>query len=299
MKQRLITGTFIVLATVLAIVAKFLPYTIGDYVFDIFALTISIVSGFEMANIMQNMGKKVHKYLTTMFCVFNYIVLMICLELISFNYIVLIQIAALILYFFIVVICSALQNKGLSFKDNSKIAFNTILACIYPSFMFCLIVSINHIDSYVGIKNFSMLFIIAIFAITYFTDTFAYIVGRTVKGPKLAPKISPNKTISGSIGGLLGGVAAAMLLFLLASKTSWVVMLETYSLKWWHFLILGAVASAVGQCGDLFESALKRKAGIKDSGSLFPGHGGMLDRYDAMTFVSALVYVFLVIVLIV
>ena len=103
-------------------------------------------------------------------------------------------------------------------------------------------------------------------------------------------KISPNKTISGSVGGFLGGVAAAMLLFLIASKTSWNAMLVEHSIKWWHFLIMGGCGSIIGQCGDLFESALKRKAGIKDSGSLFPGHGGMLDRFDSMIFVSTFVY---------
>ena len=172
-----------------------------------------------------------------------------------------------------------------------------MIVCIYPGFLFCLMLLINHIDAYTGIVNLSMAFIIMIFAITYLTDTFAYLVGRTFKGPKLAPKISPNKTISGAVGGLLGGIAGSILVYLIIyNVNSWSVVLTQYSLAWWHFLIIGAVASVLGQCGDLFESKLKRIANIKDSGSIFPGHGGMLDRIDAMTFVTAFVFVSLIII---
>ena len=129
-----------------------------------------------------------------------------------------------------------------------------------------------------------------IFAITWLTDTFAYLVGRTFKGPKLAPKISPNKTISGAIGGLLGGIVGAMLVYALVYKVS--ALSEILSrLSWWHFLIIGVLGSAFGQIGDLFESKLKRNAGVKDSGNIFPGHGGMLDRIDAMIFISTFVYI--------
>ena len=299
MKQRLITGTFIVLATVLAVVAKLLPYSIGDYVFDIFALAIAIVAGFEMSNIMEKMGKKVNKYLTSMYGIFNYIILLICLKQVTFAWIILIEVCSLIAYFILVVISELILNKKDSFAEHINVALNTVVACIYPSLMFCTVVAINHADWYAGVKGFSMVFIITIFAVTYFTDTFAYLVGRTFKGPKLAPKISPNKTISGAIGGLLGGIGAAMLVYLLVCNvSSWSIMLEIHALRWWHFLILGTLASAIGQCGDLFESSLKRRAGIKDSGNLFPGHGGMLDRYDAMTFVSAFIFVFVLIILI-
>jgi len=299
MKQRLITGTFIVLATVLAIISKFLPYTIGDYVFDIFALIIAIVAGFEMSNIMDKMGKKVNKYLTSMYGIFNYIILLICLKQVSFEWIILIEVCSLIAYFVLVVISEFILNKKENFSHHLTVALNTVVACVYPSLMFCTITTINHSDWYAGVQGFSMVFIIAIFAITYFTDTFAYLVGRTFKGPKLAPKISPNKTISGAVGGLLGGIGAAMLVYLLVCNvSSWAIMLEIHSLSWWHFLIFGAIGSAVGQCGDLFESSLKRRAGIKDSGNLFPGHGGMLDRYDALTFVSAFIFVFLLVILI-
>ena len=297
MKQRLITGTFIVLATVLAIVAKFLPLGIGDYIFDIFALIIAIIASFEMTSIMEKMGKNTNKFMATMFPVFNYAILLASIKLVKFYWLVILEVLALIVYFIAILLIEAITNRE-GFKSIIKTCLNSILSCLYPAFMFCTILLINHSSVYVGVEHFSTAFLIMIFAITYFTDTFAYLVGRTLKGPKLAPKISPNKTISGSIGGLLGGVGASMLVYLLISKTGWCSILEICSLSWWHFMLLGAVSSVLGQCGDLFESALKRKAGIKDSGNLFPGHGGMLDRYDALTFVSTFVFVFIFFVLI-
>ena len=106
------------------------------------------------------------------------------------------------------------------------------------------------------------------------TDIFAYLVGRTLGGPKLAPRISPGKTWSGLCGGvvgagLTGGIAATALGagFGLAAT-------------------VGALLAVVGQGGDLFESALKRQAGVKDSGHLIPGHGGLLDRIDGLVFAA-------------
>ncbi len=110
-----------------------------------------------------------------------------------------------------------------------------------------------------------------VFFTVWATDIGAYAVGRTLKGPRLAPSISPNKTWSGFIGGL--GFAAIVALCLShplnASRPAQVVGIA-----------IGL--SLLGQGGDLFESAMKRRFGVKDSGNLIPGHGGMLDRIDAL-----------------
>ena len=169
---------------------------------------------------------------------------------------------------------------------------------MYPGFWFCLFLNINHIDIFIG-KYLSLILIILIVAITMLTDTFAYLVGSKLRGPKLAPSISPNKTISGAVGGLIGGMAGAMILY-------WVVTLipalnsviEMQGIVWWHFLIVGLIGSVLGQIGDLFESKIKRVANIKDSGNIFPGHGGMLDRIDAMIFVIIFVFIFISLIMI-
>lgn len=291
MKTRFITSIFIVLATALAVMSKLLPHNIGDYVFDIFIVSLTIVAAFEICNIMEKSNKKVNKMFTVFYSILNYVVALLCFNKLDFSLILIIEFIALLVYFGIVFIFEELKNRTTPHKENLKTALNTIISCIYPSFLFMLFVLINHIDSYAGIKYFSLMFITLSLAITWLTDTMAYLVGRTFKGPKLAPKISPNKTISGAIGGLLGGIGGAMLVFLLMTQVPVLsAILNMHCLAWWHFMIIGAIGSAAGQCGDLFESKLKRIANTKDSGAIFPGHGGMLDRIDALIFVVVVIF---------
>ncbi|WP_319519953.1 phosphatidate cytidylyltransferase [uncultured Martelella sp.] len=110
-----------------------------------------------------------------------------------------------------------------------------------------------------------------IFAVVWSTDIMAYFVGRTFGGPKLAPAISPGKTWSGAIGGTVFGVAAALGLCVAYGGRPSVLL-----------ALLSVVLSAVSQAGDLFESALKRRCGAKDSSHLIPGHGGVMDRVDGL-----------------
>jgi phosphatidate cytidylyltransferase len=104
------------------------------------------------------------------------------------------------------------------------------------------------------------------------SDITAYMAGRMLGGPRLAPSISPGKTWSGALGGLAGAVAAATLLAFLVQPPSSVTGL----------LVIAVVLGIVAQAGDLFESRVKRHFGVKDSGHIIPGHGGLLDRLDAL-----------------
>ena len=292
MKQRSITSFFIVLVVAIAVASKFLPYDIGDYVFDLFILCITVVAAFEMSHLIENCNKKVNKYLSSMYSIFNYIIFICCYKLLEFYYILLIEIAGLVVYFLLILITECIKNNARTFKENLIVSLNSILVCFYPGFLFCLFLNINHIDFYAGLDYFSIVFILLVFAITMLSDTFAYLVGRTLKGPKLAPSISPNKTISGSIGGLIGGIAGSMIVYALVYNiNSWQAILSMYNLTWWHFLIIGLIGSMVSQIGDLVESKIKRNANIKDSGNILPGHGGMLDRIDAMIFCVTFLYI--------
>ncbi len=252
-----------------------------------------------MCNLMEKSNKDVSKYLTSMYTIFNFIILICCLKVVDFIFIPLIEIASLLVYFVIIMFVECIKNRNkLTFSDSVKIAWNSIIACIYPGLLISSMLAINHIDFYAGIEGFSIVFIIMIFAITMLTDTFAYLIGMLIKGPKLAPTISPKKTISGSIGGLIGGIAGAMIMYAIVYNVdAWAGILNMYSLSWWHFLLVGLIGSVLGQIGDLFESKIKRVAGVKDSGKLMPGHGGMLDRIDALLFVSTFIYIVTIIII--
>ena len=112
------------------------------------------------------------------------------------------------------------------------------------------------------------------------SDTAAYYVGTAFDRRKLAPSISPNKTVAGAVAGILGAVVTALLF-------------RWFSLVHWPFpfvVFSGLFLSLLGQAGDLAESLVKRNAGVKDSGTLIPGHGGVLDRVDALLFTVPLFY---------
>lgn len=113
-----------------------------------------------------------------------------------------------------------------------------------------------------------------VFLVVWATDTVAYVVGKTVGGPKLCPPISPQKTWSGAVGGLLGAVAAGFGISLVAGAEPWIPVIASLAL------------SVLGQTGDLAESAVKRHFGVKDSGAIIPGHGGLFDRADALLAVA-------------
>ncbi len=122
--------------------------------------------------------------------------------------------------------------------------------------------------------------IMFLLAVIWSNDTFAYFTGKAIGKTKLCPEISPKKTVEGAVGGIIGGFAAAYLFnrFLCLGLGPGGV------------LFLSALAGSIGIAGDLFESLLKRAAGVKDSGTLIPGHGGVLDRIDSLLFPIPVLY---------
>ncbi|MEO8115382.1 MAG: phosphatidate cytidylyltransferase [Phenylobacterium sp.] len=113
-----------------------------------------------------------------------------------------------------------------------------------------------------------------LFAVTWSADIGAFAVGSTLKGPKLWPRFSPNKTWSGFLGGLAAATATGALM----------AVLSAFRLNAWAAAAVGLVVGLATMAGDLWESALKRRFGVKDSGDLIPGHGGLLDRVDGLMF---------------
>lgn len=134
--------------------------------------------------------------------------------------------------------------------------------------------------------NHAGAFVIAVLVCVWLTDIGAYFAGRAIGGPKLAPSISPKKTWAGLIGGM--GLAS-IVAYVSYAKYVCHSFTECPQVDWGikEAFFMGAIAAitaAVSQMGDLFESWMKRKAGVKDSGNLIPGHGGVLDRVDGLVF---------------
>ena len=147
-----------------------------------------------------------------------------------------------------------------------------------------------------ALKSFAFIALLLTFVISPLTDTFAYFVGmaynKIKKGTakKLCPKLSPKKTVAGAIGGLFGGVLGGFLVYIIFKPE----ILENYTLL--IFLALGLLASVLTQIGDLFESFIKRRVGIKDMGKIMPGHGGVLDRFDGIFFNGIFTYIFFLLI---
>ena len=136
-------------------------------------------------------------------------------------------------------------------------------------------------------KDFEPQIILGIFILAWTNDTFAYLVGKSFGKRKLMEKISPKKTIEGFFGGMVGALFASFIFFKFTS-------ISEYNLIFWLFLAL--LVSVLGTIGDLIQSKFKRLAGVKDSGNIMPGHGGVYDRLDSIIFASPFIYLFIIII---
>ena len=136
-------------------------------------------------------------------------------------------------------------------------------------------------------KDFEPQIILGIFILAWTNDTFAYLVGKSFGKRKLMEKISPKKTIEGFFGGMVGALFASFIFFKFTS-------ISEYNLIFWLFLAL--LVSVLGTIGDLIQSKFKRLAGVKDSGNIMPGHGGVYDRLDSIIFAGPFIYLFIIII---
>ena len=145
------------------------------------------------------------------------------------------------------------------------------------------IIFLTLIPTYTGVFNPEL--IVGVFVLIWTNDTFAYIVGKNFGKNKLYEKISPNKTVEGFLGGLVFNCIAGYFIFYF-----------THYLNFQFWLGMAIILSIFGTLGDLIQSKFKRQAGVKDSGKLMPGHGGLFDRLDSIIFSSPFVYAYLLIV---
>lgn len=165
-------------------------------------------------------------------------------------------------------------------KDNKviHILLTHVFGLLYIPMMLAAIVKLRGLSVHGEMWIFTLLVTVAA------CDTGAFYAGTYMGKRKLCPSVSPGKTIEGFLGGMAGALVAGFAMKILFLP----------ELGWGTSLLLFPIAGAIGPLGDLFESALKRSSGIKDSGNLIPGHGGILDRIDALLFVAPLFYMALV-----
>ncbi|MCF8221687.1 MAG: phosphatidate cytidylyltransferase [Bacteroidales bacterium] len=182
------------------------------------------------------------------------------------------------------IMAAELQRKKENHINNLA---NTFFGVLYIALPFCVFpfMAFNSWgpETSVGVLNFNPQYMLAFFMLSWSFDTGAYIFGSWLGKHKLLDRISPEKTWEGFFAGFIISLLTAWLI------SGWITWLD---LTGW--LIVAVIISAAGTTGDLIESLFKRNAGVKDSGALLPGHGGVLDRFDSLIISLPLVYVFLV-----
>jgi phosphatidate cytidylyltransferase len=173
----------------------------------------------------------------------------------------------------------------LFYDTNQKISISSkylyLLGYIILPFIFITKISF-------GVVDYNPKIIIGLFILIWTNDTFAYIVGKSIGKNKLFEKISPKKTIEGFIGGIFFAILAGYLISKYYIKAS--PQFSAKSILIWT--IIATIVGVIGTIGDLIESKFKRIAGVKDSGKIMPGHGGILDRLDSVIFVAPFVFLF-------
>ena len=166
----------------------------------------------------------------------------------------------------------------LHYGKAGTIPFAEVTAAIFAGLVFPLMLSCL---LWIRLLDYGQLLVWTPLAISFGSDTFALFAGMLCGRHKLAPHVSPKKTVEGGVGGLLGGVIGLALL-----KGAAYALYGMAFLAWWQVAVFGVLGSVISQIGDLSFSVIKREFGVKDYGRLLPGHGGVLDRFDSVTFVA-------------
>jgi len=195
----------------------------------------------------------------------------IALLLISFKY----QGALIGLFFIFGIISTFELCKLISLKSYLPYLVFVVLYAVFVGANILLLIGNYH-------QTFNANILLGSFVLVWVNDSFAYLVGKNFGKQKLFEKISPKKTVEGFLGGLLFSCIA-----------SYFIATFTQVLTFTSWLVLSVIISVFGTIGDLIESKFKRRAQVKDSGNIMPGHGGLLDRLDSIIFAGPFIYLFL------
>ncbi|MBD5636700.1 MAG: phosphatidate cytidylyltransferase [Clostridia bacterium] len=262
---------------------------VNDFLFDFIVLAFSVLGTFEMCRAFKHKITKVQAVLVMIFSTLT--VLTFCVSDFVFkevfkvewgesNYTPLITLVVFIAGLATILGLLVMAHKNTSLESTGY----TLIAYVYPMVFLLILAGCNHLERY---SDAAILFI---FLICPFSDSLALVFGRLFgkKLPKkMAPNVSPNKTLIGGFGGLVGGAIGALIVFVVyfgLCTPLRVGSFENIVFEWdslYLFMGVGVISAVFSQFGDLVESAIKRKLGIKDMGKMLPGHGGILDRIDS------------------
>lgn len=314
MKKRILTGSLILLVAAIFLITR--VYT--PYAFDVFAGLLAIMGCVEVARVLERKRMFTNIIFVGSFPAILYVAMQlgIILErdwMYFALYFIIVIFALFIINFLYTFLCTGITQKekdkyGVFDKDSVyavKKSMNSSFIMVYPALLFASLFVVNHFFDFAFAPEVTfntnivvVFFLVFIFAVTMLTDTFALVVGMLCKGPKLCPLISPNKTISGAIGGFVFGSLGGLLVYYLFSLNNiFSEAIVLFDLNWWKILLVAGITSIIGQIGDLVASALKRSARVKDYGTIFPGHGGVMDRVDGLIFNSFVVLISMFILL--
>lgn len=293
----------------LVVALAFLLREVNNIIFDLLFCLVIIVSANEVSRVFNRSGRMNEGVIISIYPALNYLLFYFCMVKNVKVYAILLLSIALIIVLMIVdlIVILIMKKQNMKQYEESKLAkdyktfvINKVLLTgfimLYPSLILSSLYFFNHISDFkyleiatkFGNVNFSLFLLLITIVTTIANDTFAYLIGSSVKGPKLCPLISPNKTISGAIGGLLGGVVCGFgIYWIFVSLGLAESLLPTIAIIIYLFL-----AGIISQLGDIFASIIKRRARTKDYSSVFPGHGGFMDRLDGISFnaIFSLIY---------
>lgn len=279
--QRALTAAVFVGVLLSCIMFNFLSFTILFFVISIWGL-------FEFYQIAEKLGAKPFKVMGCICAVILYLSALISNAGFYF-FMGLPQLINLVFVAVFFIFAAALFSKNE--KPVSDAAY-TIMGIIYAVIPFVLlnhlscinknVIVIQEENEFLDTSFYNSHIVLGIFLLIWANDTFAYLVGSLLGKHKLYERISPGKTWEGSIGGGILAIASAFII------ANWFP-----EIKLVHWIVMASMIVIFGTIGDLVESMLKRQAGIKDSGKIMPAHGGILDRFDSLIFVSPFLFFYL------
>lgn len=266
MTSRVLTGI-----TLLALL--FLALYFGGWVFSLLWIACVCIALYEVFHALHSAGHRLVAWPT-------WTALIIAIP----GFLLLTDVASLLLLVVLVAVTLFVVSTLVMFRDEPKL--EDLAMSVLPLFTVALpamsLLGMTRIET-MGLQRvmLSLAFFIPVMG-----DSLAFFIGSKYGRTKLNVAISPKKTVEGAAAGLLGSLLAAIAVYLVG------LSFKVHMPAFFHFLVMGILGGIAGQIGDLFASFVKRHCGIKDYGSIFPGHGGMLDRLDSILFSGTLIYLY-------